>query len=470
MRYSLLIALCLLCLTGCVHYAPKPIATELHLEKLEARALSDPGLLRFIEEVSGSRPTEWPPRSPDLEALSWVAFYFHPSLEVARAQWAVARASVKTASARPNPTLSAQPGYNFSASGGASPWIPGFNIDWPIETAGKRGHRMSRAQQLAESARWNIHLSAWQARAAVRVALLDLSIAEQRVTLLQRQLAAAKALSEILNQRLKAGAVSRLEVSPFQLGWIKVTSDLADAQRQAVDAKARLAEAIGLPLQALEGITPHIDLTPSTPLQLDTPTAALHKVALQNRADVRALLSEYAASESALRLEIARQYPDVHLGNGYQWDQGDSKWSLGLTLEIPVLHRNQGLIAENLAKRDEIGARFNALQSRVIADVDRAMTAYRASKEQVVRTAELINAHQKQLEAMRSAFAAGAADQIELRTAELEAAAAELTRLDAQMREQQALGDLQLSLQHPLNNASILEKNRKDFETPPQKP
>ena len=160
----------------------------------------------------------------------------------------------------------------------------------------------------------------------------------------------------------------------------------------------------------------------------------------------------------------------MHLGNGYQWDQGDSKWSLGLTLEIPVLHRNQGLIGENLAKRDEIGARFNALQSRVIADVDRAMTAYRASKEQVVRTAELINAHQKQLESMRSAFAAGAADQIELRTAELEAATAELTRLDAQMREQQALGDLQLSLQRPLNNASILEKNRKDFETPPQKP
>ncbi|MBI1839390.1 MAG: TolC family protein [Verrucomicrobia bacterium] len=432
--------------------------------------MADPGLLRFIEEATGSRPAEWPPQSPDLEALSWAAFYFHPSLEVARAQWAVARASIKTASARPNPTLSAQPGYNFSASGGASPWIPGVNIDWPIETAGKRGHRMSRARQLAESARWNIHQSAWQARAALRVALLDYTAAEQRASLLRRQLDAANSLNEVLSQRLQAGAISSLEASPFQLAYIKATGDLADARRQASDARARVAEAIGLPLRSLDGLTLRMDLGATPATDKESTAADLHRIALQNRADVRSLLADYAASESALQLEIARQYPDARLGNGYQWDQWDSKWTLGLTLEIPVLHRNQGLIAESRAKRDEIAARFNALQSRVISEVDRADAAYRASLDQLGRSADLLSAHARQLGSLRSAFAAGAADQVELRTAEVEAAAAELTRLDAQTRAQQALGDLQQALQHPFANPSLVEKSPREFETQSTKP
>ena len=53
-----------------------------------------------------------------------------------------------------------------------------------------------------------------------------------------------------------------------------------------------------------------------------------------NRADVRGALAEYAASQSALQLEIANQYPDLHLGPGYGWNTGnagDNKWSLGVS-------------------------------------------------------------------------------------------------------------------------------------------
>jgi outer membrane protein TolC len=35
---------------------------------------------------------------------------------------------------------------------------------------------------------------------------------------------------------------------------------------------------------------------------------------------VLAALADYAASEAALRLEIAKQYPDIHLNPGYQLD------------------------------------------------------------------------------------------------------------------------------------------------------
>jgi broad specificity phosphatase PhoE len=30
--------------------------------------------------------------------------------------------------------------------------------------------------------------------------------------------------------------------------------------------------------------------------------------------------------------EIAKQYPDIHLGPGYQYDQGVNKWTLGFSV------------------------------------------------------------------------------------------------------------------------------------------
>ncbi|MGH6802723.1 MAG: hypothetical protein ACREC3_05065, partial [Methyloceanibacter sp.] len=86
--------------------------------KLEARTLADRGLQTFVEANAPELAKEWPRRSWDLPGLMVVAFYYHPSLDVARAQWGVANAGAKTAAGRPNPTLSITPGYNFNAASG----------------------------------------------------------------------------------------------------------------------------------------------------------------------------------------------------------------------------------------------------------------------------------------------------------------------------------------------------------------
>lgn len=409
-----------------------------------------------MERATGSRFEAWPPARLDFEQLALAALYFHPSLDVARAQWEVSRAAGRSAEARPNPTVNLQPGYNFSAAGGATPWIPGLNLDWPIETAGKRGRRIDRAAHLTEAARLGVFQAAWQIRASLRTALLDLAAAWRRESLLERQAEISRGLLGVLDQRLAAGAVSQLEVAPFRTAALKVASDLAESRRAAQEARVRVAEALGVPVQALGGIELGVELGASPSVTPDPDPASAHRAALQNRADVRALLEEYAAAEAGVRLEIARQYPDVHLGNGYQWDQGESKWTLGIGLELPVLSRNQGPIAESIARRGEVGARFTALESRVLAEVDRALAARRTAREQVERAAALLASHRRQLESLRAAFQAGGADQLDVRTAELEAAAAELLHLDALIRADQALGDLQQALQAPFPGGGLL--------------
>ena len=45
-------------------------------------------------------------------------------------------------------------------------------------------------------------------------------------------------------------------------------------------------------------------------------------MALLGRSDILSALADYAASQAALQLAVAKQYPDVHLTPGYSWNAG----------------------------------------------------------------------------------------------------------------------------------------------------
>ena len=172
--------------------------------------------------------------------------------------------------------------------------------------------------------------------------------------------------------------------------------------------------------------------------------------ALESRFDILASLAEYGASQSALQLELAKQYPDVHLGTGYQWDQGENKWQLGLTVEIPVLNRNQGPIAEAEARRAEAAARFEALQAKVLAEVDRAVETFRASQKSLANLEALATALTLQRRAVQAEAEVGAADHLDVLNSQLEVSTTELIRLDGELKREQALAALEDVTQRPL--------------------
>src|SRR5882672_7485331 len=142
-------------LGGCaIRPAPPPpsLSAAAGAESFTGRSLHDDGLRRFLGENLSSPPSlPW-----DFETLSWVSFYYHPSLELARAQWATARAVERTAGVRPNPTLTFTPGYNSTRVPGVSPWMPGINFDFLFPTNGKRERQMAIARDEAEVARLGV--------------------------------------------------------------------------------------------------------------------------------------------------------------------------------------------------------------------------------------------------------------------------------------------------------------------------
>jgi outer membrane protein TolC len=459
MRRRLLI-LATLTLAGCAHFEPKPLEPDKSAAQLESRRLDDPGLREFLAQNLGRELAGWPLEKWDLNSLTLAAFYFHPDLEVARAQWLVASAGLKTAGARPNPSVTVTPGYDSQIPGNYSPWLVPVTFDLPIETAGKRGKRLAEAEKISESARWNYVAAAWQIRSHVRGSLLDFQMTGRRAALLQEQFAAQTEIVKLLQQRLDAGAISRPELTIAQIALNKLQLDLSAAQSKRTEARSRLAEALGVGLAALDGVKLEFDFTENVPEGLTS--AEARRVALRGRADILGALADYAAAEADLRLQIAKQYPDLHLGPGYAWNSGnagDSQWSLGLTLELPILDQNQGPIAEAEARRKLAAAKFVALQAQVIGAIDRAVAGLNAAREQLQTGSSLLDASERQQKSVAAQVQTGAAEPLDLLSAEIELNTIRLAQLDGEAQLQSAVGTLEDALQSPADSmAAAVQK------------
>jgi len=473
MKYRPLI-LGIILLAGCAHFQPQPLAPEKTAAHLEARRLDDAGLKKFLEQNLGHDVQNWPQSNWDLQSLTLAAFYFHPSLEVARDEWFVAQAGLKTAGARPNPSVTVTPGYDSQIPGNYSPWLVPVTFDLPIETAGKRGKRIAEAEKVAESARWDFVSAIWKIRSDVRASLLDFTIAGQRADLLQKQFFAQQQIVKLLQQRFELGEISRQELTTAQIALNKTQLDLSDAQSKTSDAHSRLAEALGLSEAALDGEELNFDFLTAGAEALTSVDA--RGVALRTRADILGALADYAAAEDELQLEVARQYPDLHLGPGYAWNSGnagDNQWSFGLTLELPVLDQNQGPIGEAEARRKLAAAKFVELQSQIIGEIDRAVADWRMAKEQLKTGHEALASEQQQQKSAQAQLDVGTADQLDLLNAQLELDNASLAQLENEAQLQESLGQLEDALQSPLTQHDSviqqIQQNPGEVKSPSKK-
>lgn len=439
------LAFILIALVGCVHYQAHPLAPEKTAAALVARSLNDDGLHRFLARNLGRDFAVWPPAAWDFELLALAAYYYQPNLDVARAEWKVAMAGKVTAGERPNPSLGLSGTYDTTT---APPWIPGVTLDVPIETAGKRGYRLTQAQHLTDAARWNLLTTVWRVRSGVRAALLDLYSARETESLFARQEAAQADVVRLLEGQLAAGNVADFEVTQARIALDTTRLARQQAHREDAEALASLADAIGLPVTALQDVPLSFAGLDEFPAAMTAPE--VRRQAILNRADLRGALAEYAASQSALQLEIANQYPDIHLGPGYEFDQTDNKWTLGVSLTLPILNQNQGAIAEARAKRELAAAHFLAVQAKAMGEIDLALVGYQAAWQQSVTVGALLGNLQKRLDSVRAMQQAGELDALAVADAQVEFNTGALSRMDALVKAQQARGQLEDALQSPL--------------------
>ena len=440
----LLASLSVAVLTGCATYRPKPLNAGATFAQLDGRRLDDGGLRQFLATHGQPAGDEW-----DLPRLTLAGLYFSPELDLARAQVLEAEAGIRAADVRPNPTFSFSPGYDDSAPGGTSPWILGYALNVPIEIAGQRGHRTAEARHRTEVARFNLAGRAWTVRSAVRRALTELQAAEATAGLWRGQRPLLTDAARIVEAQVKAGDVSPLHVAQAHIAVSRADLATRESERAVTAARSQLALALGVPLAAVSAV--RVSFRGLSDAADATSAVEARTWAAKNRADLLAELAAYAAAEAALQGEIARQYPDLTLRPGYELDQGDGKWSLGIGVTLPVWHQNQGPIAAAKARRDVAAARFLALQNRILAEVDRAHADHEASLDELETVKAIREGLERQTRLIEAQQRAGESSRLDLVRARIELADQARVELEARVRATRALAALEDAVQRPLS-------------------
>jgi outer membrane protein TolC len=280
--------------------------------------------------------------------------------------------------------------------------------------------------------------------------MLEAYAAQESERLLQQQRTIQQAMTERWEQQLAVGEITRSEVIRSQLALNQLELTVSAARKRVVESRVMVAIAIGMPVDALSEIDLDFTNLSKPPVLPTIPVQNLKEIALRTRPDVLAALADYEAAQSALQLEIANQYPDIQAVPGFAWNEGQYRWALGTSLQLPVLHHNQGPIAEAEAKRHELAVRFEALQMRILGEIDRAHAGWTAVLAKWLDAEKHMRIQSENLHSAQDLFRAGENDHLALLGAELEGVVAEQARLNVLVETQQACNILEDTLRYPI--------------------
>src|SRR5436190_13586261 len=173
-----------------------------------------------------------------------------------------------------------------------------------------------------------------------------------------------------------------------------------------------------------------------------------------SRGDILRAVADYDIAESALRLEVAKQYPEVRIGPGYMYDHGVNKLPFNLALVLPTYDLNQRAIAQAEMARAAAGRSLELAQANVLAAIDTAAAALAAAQANAERAASraLPAAERTAADAAR-AVRAGEADRVDDLAARAAVVEAELDLLDARRAARTAAADLQDALRRSFDPA-----------------
>ena len=241
--------------TGCGFrtYEPKPWTPARTATELNARSLDASGLRDYLAQ-RGVAVDPWPRSDWTLTTLTWVALYHAPELDIARSQVAVARAGQVTAAQRPNPAVRVEGQHHSDTTPDkSSPWTVGLVVDIPIVTGGKREAQIARAEAVSEGALLDLAAAAWQTRSRVQSRYVDCHAAAEEARLAHAEVVLRQEELSLLDRRLDRGYASATETAAARtrLAESRLAAARADARLQ--DAQAGLAQALGVPLDAVRG-------------------------------------------------------------------------------------------------------------------------------------------------------------------------------------------------------------------------
>ena len=440
-------------LAGCAwkQYQPKPLDLPAADAVTQAAVLDDEAT-RALLESAGVDLREWPALVWSRETLLVPLLARHPDMQAARARVTAAWARVPAVQQPVNPDLSLRTENHSQRGDNGSPWSIGAGLQFTLNTRPLRAAQGALASAEAVEVERLAGEVAWRLYRQLGDALLALQAAEDAQRLAQDAVALAEARAESAAIRLRHGAAPALEVQLAGEALLAARREVAAAAAAATTARAQLAQVLTLPVAVVERqrLAPWPVLLPTSDGAGAGPDAGAARALALRRLDLARELAVYEVAEANVRLEVARQYPQVRLGPGLLWDQGDNVWQLGLALPLALLQRNLAAIAAAEARREAQAAQVLARQAAVAGEVETARQHVLALAAPLLAAQREAAAARTRVELVRSQFDAGAVDTATVLAARAVSLQARRQAHDSTVLWRQAQWALEAAMQAPL--------------------
>jgi outer membrane protein TolC len=415
----------LLIASACASYEPAPVDLARLPQAYAARRLDEPGLREFVTAFTGSDQAAWPPPALELPQLIAIGLFHRPELPLARAQLAQAGATHEIAAQLPNPKLAVGPGV-VANPGDASRWLATVGLAFPLELGGKRDARMQAAASALAAARLEVARADQTIRAEVVERAFTLELRQHLAAWAQETAALHQQAALLVDKRAAVGAADAGEVAVARGAARRAVLAAAAADREADAAALALAAAVGVPATTLVGQPLSLPAAAVPPVDGEA-RRQLDDAAVMRRLDIAAALCSYAGSEAGLRLEVARQWPDVELGPGYEYDQGLHKFRLDVGITLPLFHGNGAAIERARAERTAAAVAVEAAQSRAITELAAAWQQLDRQQNELAAARELADAAITAAGMAQRRANSGADDALAVTRAQLDAVEARAT-------------------------------------------
>lgn len=453
MRLFVFVTPWLLAACGMVYQA-KPIQPEDNIVSIQQATPTQEGFHAFVATQAPEQ--SWPITQWDIDTLTLSALYFHPSLTLAKSDYAVALAGITSAGLRPQVGLNGQLSRSNQANGDINPFSYGLQVDLPIVTANKRQINIEIAQHQADIAKINVSEAAWLLRQQISVDLILLAEQQAMQANLTKLQAAQKSLLEAYQKRLDIGVAGNADMLPIRLQHDQSAYQLEQLRLQTQQTVQKILHDAGL--TEAKGL--RLDVQPLSLSQIlkdrfaqsaaFADAATIQNTALTNRMDIQRGLALYAKAEAQLKLEMAKRYPDIALTPGILYEYGDKIWSLGIGGMLNMLNRNTDLWAQAEQVRQNEAVRFYALQHHVIQQAEQTHTKYRdAANLLVTLTLEYAKQQQRKTQ-LYTQWQRGLIDKVDYLQAEIQFYSAQQRLITQQANVMRALQDIENLMQKPI--------------------
>lgn len=313
-------------MTACTLYEPAPV--DLNRDSVEWQAVST----RLCPPGSSLSRGE----------LHSIGLLLNPDLNKARLSYASNTEAARYAGLWDDPSISMEgvrvlkENFNNNSIG------PSLSI--PVTGIPALSRKI--AEQYNEADYWDMRAQERNFIAEVDALRYSILLLEAKQKITQERLATIRREKKDIDRLYKLGEV---ELSDYQASTQRYNDTLKETQEldnEKLSKRHELISKLGLH-PAVGSITVTGALPSGVPAAVLPPSAD----ALILSPQLRSALAGYGATESELRSEIRKQYPELSIGPSYTREEGTDQIGIGIEMSLPLWNRNR----QGIAKAD--GAR-----------------------------------------------------------------------------------------------------------------